>query len=151
MTIAILILHGLLAVGLLGAVTHQFIAAVRRQPVSGDGFVERYRKARAGTFTGAVVVLFLVNAALGAWLYPSYRLDVRIPFEEMGLGWAVGLFELKEHFAGIALGLLPAYWWAWRAKSCPRAGRLIVTSTLAFIIWWDFLVGHVLNNIRGLS
>jgi hypothetical protein len=28
--------------------------------------------------------------------------------------------------------------------------RLAITAILGFIVWWDFLVGHVLNNIRGL-
>ena len=29
--------------------------------------------------------------------------------------------------------------------------RIGITVLLAAIVWWDFLVGHVLNNIRGLA
>jgi len=28
--------------------------------------------------------------------------------------------------------------------------RRYLTWLLAFIVWWSFLVGHVLNNIKGL-
>jgi hypothetical protein len=28
--------------------------------------------------------------------------------------------------------------------------RRYLTWILAFVIWWNFLVGHILNNIRGL-
>ena len=62
---------------------------------------------------------------------------------------AIGLFELKEHFGGLGIGLIPAYIWAWRSGSA--AGRTGLTLVLAFIAWWNFLVGHVLNNLRGLT
>jgi diacylglycerol kinase len=29
--------------------------------------------------------------------------------------------------------------------------RAIVTTLLAVIVWYSFLVGHVLNNIRGFG
>jgi hypothetical protein len=48
--------------------------------------------------------------------------------------------------------MLPLYWLLWRRP--PEAGakpaRIAVTLMLAFIVWYGFLVGHVLNNIRGL-
>jgi hypothetical protein len=27
----------------------------------------------------------------------------------------------------------------------------MLTSLLAFIVWWGFLTGHILNNIRGFG
>jgi len=71
----------------------------------------------------------------------------------MSLGWAVGLFEMKEHFAGIGLGLLPLYAYLWRqdSDSTNRTNRIAITIVLAFIVWWAFIIGHVLNNIRGLQ
>jgi hypothetical protein len=71
----------------------------------------------------------------------------------MSLGWAIGLFELKEHFAGLGLALLPYYAYTWKPELATtlRADRLLITLILAFVVWWDFLVGHVLNNIRGLE
>jgi hypothetical protein len=153
MITALLILHGLAAVALLGAITHQSVSVLRLRAARNDSFIDRYTRVRQRTFTVTVVVLYLVSASLGAVIYPNYRLNVRIPFEEMSLGWAVGVFELKEHFAGIALGALPLYAYTWRAEAAEthRRDRIGITLFLAFIVWWDFLLGHVLNNIRGLA
>jgi hypothetical protein len=151
---ALLILHGLIAVALLGAITHQLVSLVRGRATARNGtFVDRYTGVNQTTFTIAVACLYVAGITLGAIIYPSYRLNVRIPFEEMRLGWAVGLFELKEHFAGIGLGVLPFYVYVWRAEFAEthRRARLAMTMLLAGIVWWDFLVGHVLNNIRGFG
>ena len=66
---------------------------------------------------------------------------------------ALGLFDLKEHFNSIGLALLPAYWVCWRQPRAdePARTRAAVTSVLAFIVWWSFLIGHVVNNIRGFG
>ena len=152
MMIAVLIVHGLLAVTLLGAITHQIVAALRAKPARGPSFIEHYTGVNQRVFTWAVVMLYGTTTLSGAIIYPSYRLNVRIPFEEMSLGWAVGLFELKEHFGGLGLCLLPLYAWLWQPQQMQSHARdrLAITAILGFIVWWDFLVGHVLNNIRGL-
>jgi len=51
------------------------------------------------------------------------------------------------------LGMLPAYWYFWRAPDAIEhaRARAVLTAILAFIVWWGFLVGHVLNNIRGFD
>ena len=50
------------------------------------------------------------------------------------------------------LGLLPAYWVFWKAPLAAdqAPARRSLTWLLAFVVWWGFLVGHVLNNIKGL-
>jgi hypothetical protein len=125
---------------------------LRRQPVRTGSFIDRYAGVDPRTFATAVVALYIAQVALGAVIYPSYRLNVRIPFEEMALGWAVGLFEMKEHFAGIGLAILPLYFVNWRTGSISshRRDRMALTLLLSFVVWWDFLIGHILNNIRGL-
>jgi len=153
MVTTLLIFHSLVGVALLGGITHQTVSLLRRRTVRTGSFVDRYTGVTQKTFTIAVVSLYVANVALGALIYPSYRLNVRIPFEEMSLGWAIGLFELKEHFAGIGLAALPFYARTWQSglAETQRRDRLAMTLLLAFIVWWDFLVGHVLNNIRGLA
>jgi len=153
MVTLLLIIHGLVGVALLGALTHQTVSMLRQRAARGTAFVDRYCGVSAPTFTIAILMLYVVQVTLGALVYPSYRIDVRIPFEEMSLGWAVGLFELKEHFAGIGLALLPMYAFAWRPDSAAthRRERIAITLLLTFIVWWDFIVGHILNNIRGLA
>lgn len=150
---ALLILHGLIGVTLLGAITHQMVSLLRRHTARSGSFIDRYTGVTQKTFTVAVVLLYMAGLLIGAVIYPNYRLNVRIPFEEMRLGWAVGLFELKEHFAGIGASLLPLYSYCWKAEVAQshHRQRLALTLLLGFIVWWDFLVGHILNNIRGLE
>ena len=159
MTLTLLILHGLGGVALLGALTHQLVALVRGQEMVAAGraaarssFLGRYTAVGQGGFTIAVVVLYVVSVVLGAVIYPTYRVDVRIPFEEMSLIWAVGLFEIKEHWGGIGLGILPLYAYVWRPQQTAthHRDRLAITIMLSVIVWGDFIAGHVLNNIRGL-
>jgi hypothetical protein len=152
MITTLLIFHALVGVTLLGAITHQSVSMLRRPTARTGSFIDRYTGVGQKTFTIAIVSLFATNVLIGAILYPTYRLNVRIPFEEMRLAWAVGLFEVKEHFAGIGLAMLPAYAYVWRTGSdFASRNRMAITLVIAFIVWWDFIVGHVLNNLRGLA
>jgi hypothetical protein len=66
---------------------------------------------------------------------------------------ALGFFDLKEDFVAIGLGLLPAYWISWRrpfVDECCRT-EVALTTILGFIVWWGFLVGHVVNDIMGFG
>ena len=69
---------------------------------------------RAGAYANTIVILFVVTACIGAILYPTYRLAVRIVLEDLRISTATGLFELKEHFVALGLGVLPAYWYYWK-------------------------------------
>jgi hypothetical protein len=151
--ILLLIIHGLLAVALLGAVTHQAISVWLPVRKTAHSFVSRVRTAPALSYVNAIVVLYLLTAVLGALIYPSYRLGVRIVLEQLDLFMANGSFELKEHFVAVGLGILPAYWYFWRQPLDDNHARtrVALTSMLAFIVWWSFIVGHVLNNTRGLE
>ena len=153
MTTFLLIMHGLFAVALLGALTHQAASLFPRRAAAQAVFVERYARVDGARFTLAIALLYFVVFVLGSVIYPAYRVDVRIPFEELGLFWAVGLFELKEHAGGIGLGILPLYVVVWRrqAGDLLLTNRRMITALLAAVVWFDFVVGHVLNNIRGLG
>ena len=101
----------------------------------------------------AIIVLYSVTATLGAIVYLYFRVDIRPALEQAGRFEILGFFDLKEHFIAIGLALLPAYFVCWRQ---PREGestrtRTALTSILAFIVWWGFLVGHVTNNIKGVG
>ena len=149
----LLIIHGLVAVALLGAITHQALATwagARERPGS---FFGRFRAVRSASFANAVVVMYAVSALLGAVVYLYFRVDVRPDLERAGHWQTLGLFDIKEHFVTIGLALLPAYWVCWRQ---PRADQLArtranLTFILALIVWWSFLVGHVTNNIMGFG
>ena len=148
-----LIIHGLVAVALLGAITHQTIAAwvpTRGQPGS---FFGRFRAVPSSSFVNAIAVLYAVSALLGAVVYLPFRSEIRPNLERAGHWQALGLFDLKEHFVAIGLALLPAYWVCWSQPLAdePVRTRDALTLILAFIVWWSFLTGHILNNIMGFG
>ncbi|MEP9371287.1 hypothetical protein ABLE85_04145 [Mesorhizobium sp. KR1-2] len=152
-TSALMIIHGLVAVALLGAITHQTLAAWAPAVPRQNSFFARFRSIPPASFANAIVALYLAAALLGASLYLYFRVDVRPALERSGHWQALGLFDLKEHFISIGLGILPAYWLFWRrpAAEDTRRMRAILTAILAFIVWWAFLVGHVMNDIMGFS
>jgi hypothetical protein len=151
----VLIVHGLLAVALLGALTHQAMAVLMpvRQAAGADRFVARFRAVSGPRYANAVCVLWLVTFIFGAWLYTKYRIYVRIPIEQEGHWKTQGFFEMKEHLVTFGLGLLPIYWYLWRnAAVAQYAGaRKWLTAWLAAICWYAFLTGHVVNNVRGFG
>jgi len=154
MIVVLLLLHGLLAVALLGAITHQALSVLPLAPAEARrSFVGRFRSVNGPAYATPIVVLFVVTAIGGALLYPQYRVDVRPALEDMQNSAANGVFEIKEHLIAIGLGLLPAYWLLWQQPLEPGAAvaaRRALTWLLALFVWWGFIVGHVLNNIRGM-
>jgi hypothetical protein len=149
----LLILHGLVAVALLGAITHQTLATCAPAKAKPYSFFGRFRAVPGVAFTNAVVVLYLVSWLLGAIVYLYFKIDVQPNLERDRHWHAMGYLDLKEDFVVIGLGLLPAYWFCWR-RPVDGQNALIqatVTILLAFIIWWSFLVGHVVNNIGGFG
>jgi hypothetical protein len=143
----------LVAVALLGAVTHQTLAVWATVDARPRSFFGRFRSVPSGLFANAVVVLYVISALLGAILYLYFRVDVRPELERAGHWHALGFFDIKEHFAAIGLALLPAYWVCWRRPHAdePAQTRTALTSILAFSVWWNFLTGHFANNIMGFG
>ena len=149
------IIHALLAVALLGALTHQAMSVlvpVRHGAASGN-FVTRFRAVQGAGYATAVCVLWVVTFIFGAWIYTKYRMYVRIPIEQAGYWKTQGVFELKEHMASIGLGLLPIYWLFWKdARNTEYdSARKWLTVTLAAFCWFMFLAGHIVNNVRGFG
>ena len=147
----LLIFHGLCAVALLGVLSHQaFAVLVPARTV--DGFVSAYRAVSAARFTNATIVIYLVTFALGSVIYPAYRVSARIWIETARLWPIIGMFEMKEQALAIGLGMLPFYWLVWRDPKDQetRTARLATTSILCAVVWYSFIAGHVVNNVRGL-
>lgn len=154
MITTLLIIHGLLAVALLGALTHQAVSVWWPARAGARNFGASFRAVRAAAYTNAIIVLYAITALVGGvLLYPTYRLTVRVLLVQLRLNAANGIFEFKEHLVAIGLGLLPAYWYYWRQPLAAEAAgtRRALTVMLAAIVWWSFLVGHVVNNIRGFG
>ncbi len=114
MATALLIIHGLVAVALLGAITHQTLATWAPASARPGSFFGRFRTVQSASFANAVVVLYAICALLGAIVYLDFSVAVRPDLERAGHWPALGFFDLKEHFISIGLALLPAYWVCWR-------------------------------------
>jgi hypothetical protein len=149
----LLIIHGLLAVALLGAITHQALAVWMPLRSKAGNFVTRFRAVPSTSYVTAIIVLYLSTFVMGAWIYTQYRFTSRLALEQLRFFKTVGVFEMKEHVATIGLILLPAYWAFWRqplSEDCAK-GRKSVTLLLAVFVWANFLIGHVVNNARGFG
>src|ERR1700740_81161 len=111
-----LLVHLLLSVGLLGALTHQAVAVA--MPVGRlagpPGFVTRFRAVPAAGYATAVCVLWVLTFLVGSYIYTKYRIYIRIPLEQARYYKTGGFFDFKEHVASIGLVLLPAYWYFWK-------------------------------------
>lgn len=153
MTTLLLIVHGLVAVALLGAITHQTASAWLPARGAAGTFTGRFRAVSGPVYANTVVVLYVLACILGGVIYAEYRISVRIVLEQLEMWKTNGIFELKEHFAAVGLGVLPAYWLHWRQPLAAEHARTraALTAIIAFIVWWNFLTGHVLNNIRGFG
>ena len=143
----------MVAVALLGAITHQTLATWATVGTRPSSFFGRFRSVSSARFADAVVVLYAISILLGGIIYLYFRVDIRPELERAGHWPALGFFDLKEHFAAIGLALLPAYLVCWRRPHAdePAQTRTALTSILAFIVWWSFLTGHVANNIMGFG
>jgi hypothetical protein len=153
MATALLILHGLVAVALLGAITHQTLAAWTSFGARSRSFLGRFRAVQPAGYANAIVGLYVGAALLGAVVYLYFKVDIQPDLERDRHWHALGFFDLKEDFVAIGLGLLPAYWISWRQPSADERGRTeaALTTILGFIVWWGFLVGHVMNDIMGFG
>jgi hypothetical protein len=148
-----LFVHLILAVGLLGALTHQAMAAALPVRQAASGIVTRFRAVPAAGYATAVCVLWVLTYIVGSFIYTKYRIYIRIPLEAGHYYKTGAFFDFKEHVATLGLVLLPAYWYFWKNVRNPEydTARKGVTLVLAVMCWFLFIVGHVLNNTRGFG
>ena len=150
---ALLILHGLVAVALLGAITHQTLAVWASSSGRPRSFFGRFRAVQPAAYANAIVGLYLGAALLGAIVYLYFKVDIQPDLERDRHWHALGFLDLKEDFVAIGLGLLPAYWTSWHWPLADKRVRTeaALTTILGLIVWWSFLVGHVVNDIMGFG
>ena len=112
----------------------------------------RFRAVPSAAFANAIVILYLVTALLGAVVYLYFKVHIQPDLQRDHHWSALGLLELKEDFLAIGFGLLPAYWVCWRRLGDEQGwARAALTAVLVFVVWWGFLVGHIMNDIMGFG
>jgi hypothetical protein len=148
--VTLLIVHGLLAFLLLGAVTHQAVSVAWPSPRK-RVFVESFAAVRSPFYANAIATLFVITFLFGSLIYAYYRTDVRVPLELVGQKVPVGLFEVKEHALAFAFCLLPTYWLFWKRVPASQQSqvRAALTVLLTLAVWYAFIGGHLVNNARG--
>ena len=77
-----LFVHLILAVGLLGALTHQAMAVALPVRRPAGGIVTRFRAVPAAGYATAVCVLWVLTFLVGSYIYTKYRIYIRIPLEQ---------------------------------------------------------------------
>src|SRR5262249_32337640 len=88
-----MLLHLLLAVGLVGALTHQAMAVALPVRRPAQGIVTRFRAVPAAGYATAVCVLWVLTFIVGSYIYTKYRVFIRIPLEQTRHYKAVGFFD----------------------------------------------------------
>lgn len=148
----LMIMHGMMAVFLVGAITHQAIGVWKTKPAPSGTFFQSLVNVRGMTYVNAIVLLYVITAILGGVVYPYYVLDVKGSLTDAQMNEAVGAFEIKEHFAIVGLAMLPSYWYLWKKVPATdfRRARQLNTTLIFAMVWTTFVVGHILNNIKGV-
>jgi hypothetical protein len=148
-----LFVHLILALGLLGAITHQAMAVALPVRKPSAGILTRFRAVSAAGYTTTVCFLYVLTFFVGSYIYTQYRIVIRVPLEDAHYYKTGGFFDFKEHVATLGLVLLPGYWYLWKNAQNPEYdnARKGVTLVLAVMVWFLFIVGHFVNNTRGFG
>src|SRR5665213_2626296 len=106
----LLIVHALLAVATLGALTHQAMSVAMpvRRAAGPRGFITRFLAVQGAGYATAVCVLWVVTMILGAWIYTKYRIAIRIPLERTGYWKTLGFFALRSTSPCSGWGCFPS-------------------------------------------
>jgi hypothetical protein len=99
----LLFAHGLATFALVGSASHALAAGISE--LRGGDRWDRSRVLLANILIGAYAVTFLT----GIWLYPYFRVEIRAACLDPHFPVFTGLFEIKEHWLAIGLGLLLAH------------------------------------------
>jgi|GEM_PF-2624551 len=155
MMIFILILHGVCAIFLLGALSHQATATWRRKPAAGrpSGVVTGFAAVRAPLYATSIAVSYVLTMVLGDVVYGPYRVDVKTMLFDLELWHWNGVFEIKEHLVAQGFYLLVPYMILWKAPldATFTRSRTVLTNLLTVIVWYALVAGHLLNNLKGVG
>ncbi|MDP3277801.1 MAG: hypothetical protein Q8Q09_21640 [Deltaproteobacteria bacterium] len=137
-----LLTHAVTAGVLLGSLTHLWLVCERGAP----------RAALKRTYASVALTCWGILFALGAVMYPRYRVHVRAEQLDVYARWAAKLFDLKENLALIAGVLLFAVWFMRSIEGSPaqaHAMRWCVRSA-ALIVWFVALSGLLVTSVSSV-
>jgi hypothetical protein len=103
-----------------------------------------------------VSVAYLVTFALGALLYPSYRVHVRGYYLDRFAPVFSNLFDLKETYASLTLVIAVALGGlarSWRPAETPALVRVyaVMSFVICAVVWFDVVAGLLVVSARGVG
>jgi hypothetical protein len=146
----VLVLHAAGSIVLVGSSTHH--ALQMRHYLRGRFGREKLEK----TYAKVVSVAYAVTFALGALLYPSYRVHVRGYWLDAHAPAFSALFDLKETYASLALVValaLGALACTLRPSETPALVRVYAAMSfiVCAVVWFDVIAGILVLSARGLG
>jgi hypothetical protein len=146
----LLVLHAACSIVLVGASTHHALAM--RHYLAGR-FARRAHERRWAEVTA---VTYVLTYALGALLYPSYRVFVRGFYLDHHAPLYAGLFDVKEIFASLVLVVALALGALARALDPPREPHLarvyaVMSMLVCAVVWLNVVLGLLVTSVRGLG
>ncbi|MCC6555001.1 MAG: hypothetical protein IT372_18690 [Polyangiaceae bacterium] len=147
---ALLVLHAAGSIVLIGAATHHAL------------HMRHYLRGRFGraalekTYAKVVAAAYAVTFALGALVYPAYRVHVRGLYLDRYARFYSGLFDVKEVFASlallVALGLGAL---AYTLRPAEERWLVPVYAAMSFIVcavvWLNVVAGLLVASVRGIG
>jgi len=144
----LLVLHTGGSIVLIGASTHH--ALQMRHYLRGRFGREKFEK----TYAKVVSAAYLFTFALGALLYPSYRVHVRGYYLDRFAPAISGLFDLKETYASLTLVValaLGALAFTLRPAETPALVRVYAAMSfiVCAVVWFNVIAGILVVAARG--
>lgn len=144
------VLHTGASVVLLGAATHHLL--LMRFYLRG-----RFeRVALEKTYARVIAAAYAVTFALGALLYPTYRVHVRGYYLDRFAPEYARFFDVKETYASLALLVaagLGALAYAWRPRQEPHLAPVVagMSFLVCAVVWFNAIVGVLVMSVRGIG
>ena len=144
------LLHTAGSVVLLGACTHH--ALLMRHYLRGR--LERAPLEK--TYAKIICATYPITFALGALLYPTYRVHVRGYHLDRFAPEYARLFDVKETYAALALLLvfaLGALAYTWRPREEPHLAPIVAGMSLLVcaVVWLNAIIGILVVTVRGVG
>ncbi len=139
----LLVLHGLTAMALLGASTHLVVVKVQRWRGNARARLEV-------TYSRLLAWLFLPTYALGLFLYPHFRINVRLRGLDAETPWASNLFDFKEHLVSLGLPMVLALYFLAKRGPGVRVANDVLAVALWLMVVWGAISGLIVTGVRGI-
>ncbi len=144
----LLLAHLLATFLLVGAMTHNLVIVI--------GYLRGKfgRQKLEWIYVRVSLWAYVIVYAIGALIYPAYRIYIRHDYFDPKLPWATGLFEVKEHWGAVGLGMFFVYYLLRKSfQPSEETDKLYLYVPLCvllnLIVWYKVVVGCYLTILKG--